>query len=110
MGDEPDIRHDQRTLRNEVTVEDVVFHNPMGNSCRGNAVPSQRFRRNSVAVWQLGTVVHARKPATANDRVELGLGFLLDFWEEGHGEEEGMKRRHGLSKPQYESEPIRRGR
>ena len=96
--DVPDVGHNDGALGDEVPIVHVVLLDAVGRAEWGSWAPADDLLEHRGKVWKRVAVCERGKPVVANDGVELGLTFLLDFRVHGHGEQEGGHRGDGLCK------------
>ena len=67
---------------------------------RNNWVPTEKFLRDRVNVWQVRAVLRCGQALSRRHRVDLFLRSSLDFGMKSHCEEERVLRKHGLKSRQ----------
>ena len=85
----PDVRHDDRTFRNEVAVVHVILLDAVGSAERGRRAPADDLLQRRGEVGERVAIRECGQSVDAYVGVDLVLDFLLYFGVHGHGEEEG---------------------
>ena len=74
----------------------VFLLGDMGNRKGRDDVPAEDFFQDGFAVRQVGPVGEVGQAVVADNSVDLGLGLLLHFREQSHGEEHPVDGGDGL--------------
>lgn len=93
---EPDVRHDDRPLGNEMTLVDVVLGTEVWNAHWCHRMPSESLLDDGLDVGQLVAIVEGREFIRANDMIDFFLCLGLDFGIQCHCEEKTGEGRYGL--------------
>ena len=95
-GGVPDVRHDDGALGDEVAVVHVVLLDAVGCAEGGCRTPANDLPEHRGEVWKRVAVRERGQTVIADNGVELGLAFLLDFGIHRHSKQEGGHRGYGL--------------
>ena len=92
----PDIRHNDRALRDEVPLVHVVLFNAVRCTEWGSRAPSDDLLEHCGKVWESVTIRQRWQAVVTDDRVDLSLAFALHLRVGSHSKEEGGHSRDGL--------------
>lgn len=88
----PDVCHEDRALRDEVSAEHAVLRRSMREAHRRDGVPAQHLLQYRLDIRQLLPVLHLRQSLSTRNSIDLRLRLLLDVRVEHHREEEAIDR------------------
>lgn len=102
----PEIKENQGTLGNEITLVCVVLGCLMWETNRPNWPPSKDFFDNSTNIGKPLAISKGGKTATSYNLVDLGLCAFHDIGIETHSEDEHGESCCGLTKSYQRNSPI----
>lgn len=78
-ANEPDIRHDDSTLRNQIPLVDIILGAEVRKAHWGDRMPSERFLDECLDVGKFLAIIEGGEFVRAEDAVDFFLRFGLHF-------------------------------
>lgn len=80
MEDVPGIADHNASFWNKVFPIDIIFGYCMRDAKWGDGVPALNFLAERIDVREMLLILESGESVHADDSVEFGLSFTLDFW------------------------------